>query len=251
MDSLGVNIADLAVAVVLLLSALLAFARGFVHEVFSVAGWIGAIFATIYAMPLVKPRAVEWMKGIPKLPDWVSPDTVAPFVAGTLIFVVTLVVLALLTRIVSRTIQSSAFNALDRALGFLFGLARGAVVVCLAYIAVDWMYGPEPQAAEGNQPPAAGEEPAPDTGKPQWLLSAKSLPLIQSGADFLVSLAPEGTIANGAKAIGGAKDRAASEAEKRLRGMITTTPKNPALAPLEGYEKTIRKGLDKAIESIK
>ncbi|MGA0394649.1 MAG: CvpA family protein, partial [Rhodospirillales bacterium] len=57
MDSLPVNATDLVIFVVLLISALLAFARGFVHELLSIVGWIGAIFATIYGYPYLKPFA--------------------------------------------------------------------------------------------------------------------------------------------------------------------------------------------------
>ena len=47
MDWLPINIVDLIVIVVLLLSALLAFSRGFVHEVLGVGAWVAAIFATL------------------------------------------------------------------------------------------------------------------------------------------------------------------------------------------------------------
>ena len=57
MDSLPVNITDIGVGVVLVVSALLAYMRGFVHEVLAVGGWIGAIFATIYGFSYVKPFA--------------------------------------------------------------------------------------------------------------------------------------------------------------------------------------------------
>ncbi|MDP6122042.1 MAG: CvpA family protein, partial [Rhodospirillales bacterium] len=54
MDNLPVNVADVGVGVVLLVSALLAYSRGFVHEVLAVGGWIGAIFATFYGFPHAK-----------------------------------------------------------------------------------------------------------------------------------------------------------------------------------------------------
>ena len=57
MDNLPVNITDIAVAVVLLVSAFLAYVRGLVHEVLSVAGWIGGGLIAIYAFPYAKPFA--------------------------------------------------------------------------------------------------------------------------------------------------------------------------------------------------
>ena len=55
--NLPVNVFDVGVIAVLLVSALLAYARGFVHEVLAVVGWIGAIVATFYGFPYLQPYA--------------------------------------------------------------------------------------------------------------------------------------------------------------------------------------------------
>ncbi len=233
MNSLPINIADLIVFAVLVVSAILAFARGFVHEVLSVAGWIGAGFASIYGFPYLRPYAR----------NLIPVDTVADIAAGSVIFIFAMVVLSLLSKAISSSVKASALNALDRALGFLFGLLRGAVVICLIYIALDWIYGPSAQAGSRNPQLGETQEARKKGGKPKWLLAAKSLPLVKAGADILISMVPDNTISTKAGKIGG-------EAEKTLRDMLTKTPMNPTIKPLEGYKKTIRKGLDKAIESI-
>ena len=258
MDSLPVNITDIVVGLVLLVSALFAFARGFVHEVLSVAGWIGAIFASIYGVPLVKDRAIELMASIPNLPDWVPPDFVAPILAGSALFLITLVVLAMITRAVSKTIQASAFNALDRSLGFLFGLLRGAVLICLAYIAVDWLYPltEEPAAgvaageveAEAEADAEADAEERPD--RPQWLLSARSLPLVRKGAEMLVLLVPMEGIGAGAEKVRQNTEKL-METQKALEGIIAPATKGaPPPAPGE-YDPKARQGMQKLIESTK
>ncbi len=104
MDSLPVNITDIGVGVVLVVSALLAYARGFVHEVLAVAGWIGAIFATIYGFSYVKPFAR----------DLIDLHWIADLTAGTVLFIVSLVVLSIITRLISNRVQASMLNALDR-----------------------------------------------------------------------------------------------------------------------------------------
>ncbi|MEQ9608473.1 MAG: CvpA family protein, partial [Kiloniellaceae bacterium] len=53
MDSLPINLADLIVIIVLVVSGIFAFVRGFVHEVLAVASWVGAAFVTLYAFPVV------------------------------------------------------------------------------------------------------------------------------------------------------------------------------------------------------
>ncbi len=248
MDSLPVNITDIIVGLVLLISALFAFSRGFVHEVLSVASWIGAIFATIYGVPLVKNQAIEGMSSIPIIPDWVPADIVAPILAGSAMFLITLVVLALIARTVSKTIQASAFNALDRSLGFLFGLLRGAVLICLAYIAVDWLFPLDKEPAAG----VVAEEEA-DTeqrpARPEWLLSARSLPLVRKGAEMLVLLVPTEKIAAGAAEKIRQRTEKLMETQKTLQRIISPEPKGaPPAAPGE-YDPKERQGMQKLIES--
>ena len=118
MDSFPINGLDLAVLVILLLSALLAFMRGFVHEVLSVAAWIGAIFAVIYGLPELRHLAR----------DTIPNSLIADSTTGVIIFLAVLVFLSMLTKILSKSIQASALNNLDRSLGFIYGLVRGAVI---------------------------------------------------------------------------------------------------------------------------
>ena len=59
MDNMPVNITDIAVTVILLISAFLAYTRGLVHEILSVAGWVGGGLITIYSFPIAKPFVRE------------------------------------------------------------------------------------------------------------------------------------------------------------------------------------------------
>ena len=74
----AINGLDIGIGVLLLISAVLAYVRGLVQEVLSVAGWIGATFATVYGFHTLKPFARQ-------LTDI---DIVADFGAGIVIFVV-------------------------------------------------------------------------------------------------------------------------------------------------------------------
>ena len=125
--NLPVNVFDVGVIAVLLISALLAYARGFVHEVLAVVGWIGAIVATFYGFPYLQPYARQL----------IPMDLAADLATGLVIFIFTLVFLSMMTRTVSKQVQNSALNALDRALGFLFGLVRGSLIVIIAHIGLE------------------------------------------------------------------------------------------------------------------
>ncbi len=115
---------DLAVLGILAISALLAFVRGLVREVLGLASWIGAIFAGVWAVPRVRPQFQEWIGMSP----WVDP------VAFGVVFIVSLIVLMLICRWISALVRASAVGGLDRTLGLVFGLLRGAALIILAYI---------------------------------------------------------------------------------------------------------------------
>jgi membrane protein required for colicin V production len=115
---------DLVVLAVLAVSALLAFVRGLVREVLGLAAWVSAIFAGVWALPRVRPRFEEWLGHSP----WVDP------VAFAVVFVVSLIVLMLISRWVSALVRASPVGGLDRTLGLVFGLGRGVALAIIAYI---------------------------------------------------------------------------------------------------------------------
>ena len=152
------NALDIAVIAVILLSGLFAFARGFVKEVLSVGAWVGAGFAALYGLPYATPVAARFLPA----------GAVAEAAAGLAVFFVALVALSILTSAIARRVKESALSAVDRTLGLIFGLVRGVVVVCLAYIALSWVW------------PADKPQP-----QPQWIAGARTLPLLANGAERL------------------------------------------------------------------
>ena len=220
MPDIPLNGIDIAVAAVVLISALVAFFRGFVHEVLAVAGWVGAIFATIYGLSLAKPYARQL----------ISINWVADVVAGTVIFVATLIVFSLITGFIARRVQESVLNVLDRSLGFLFGVARGAVLVCLAYIAVEWMASPPEQ--------------------PAWLRSARTIRLIEAGAELLKALVPRDAAAGASGLAADAQEntRKALETQRILRDILSPEPKRPEPEPRAGYDREQRREMERLIE---
>jgi membrane protein required for colicin V production len=115
---------DLAVLAVLAISALLAFIRGLVREVLGLAAWVGAIFAGVWTLPRIRPQFQQWLGVSP----WVDP------IAFGVVFIVVLIVLMLISRWISALVRASPISGVDRTLGLVFGLARGAVLCILAYI---------------------------------------------------------------------------------------------------------------------
>lgn len=160
MDASGFdfNLADAAIAAILLVSGGLAFFRGAVREMFSIAAWVGAAAATYYGFGAVQAYTREMIETA-----WI-----ADALAGAAIFLITLIVISWLSSALSRRVKESRLGALDRSLGFLFGLARGALIVSIIYLLVAWAVPPDEQ--------------------PDWMLEAKARPLVLRAAR-LVALA--------------------------------------------------------------
>ncbi len=148
----GFTIFDGVVGGVIVISAILAYARGFIREVMSIAGWIAAAFvAFIFA-----PNALPLISEIPMLGDFIGESRELGILASfAIVFVVALVVVSLFTPLFSSVVQRSALGGLDAALGFLFGVARGVLLVIVALIAYDRIVGDEPIPAISDSRSAA------------------------------------------------------------------------------------------------
>jgi len=118
------NWVDAVVIAVLVISALLAAARGFVREMLGVAAWVGAGYVTYRARPVVEPQVLQWIK---------EPDIAIPL-GSVIVFLVALIVFSVIAGFIARHVRRSAAGGLDRTLGLLFGIARGAALVVAAYI---------------------------------------------------------------------------------------------------------------------
>lgn len=230
MDALPVNAFDLVVIAVLLISAAIAFFRGFVHEVLAVAAWAGAALAALYGLPYLQPVARE------HIPLTWAADAAAA--AG--IFLVVLLILALVTRALSQRVQNSALGALDRSLGFVFGLARGALIVAVAFLVLAWLW-PEPDE------------------RPGWIREARSLPLVEDGAAMVRTLIPESLDGEAERARTAARDaeekaRQAIELKNTYDRLTQPAPApsaSPATAPQRepGYDAAPLQDMNRLIES--
>jgi membrane protein required for colicin V production len=126
----GFTIIDGVVAAVIVLSALLAYSRGFVRESLAIAGWIGAtILAFVFA-----DQVVPLVRQIPVLGDFIGDSCELSIIAAfALVFALALVIFSIFTPLFSSAVQRSVLGGLDQGLGFLFGVARGILLVAVAF----------------------------------------------------------------------------------------------------------------------
>ena len=203
-----ITILDLVLLGVMLVSGLLAMVRGFMREILSIAAWGAAALVTLYSFSKLLPTAKTYFNN----------DTIAAavVVAGT--FIGTLIVVSVITVRISDMILDSRIGALDRTLGFLFGLGRGLLIVVVAFLFFTWR--------------------VPEKQRPDWITSAKSRTVLQGTGDWLMSLLPddpENTILKKFKKNKPEDDQTDAE------------PAQPGSGG-DGYNKSARDSLKKLIE---
>jgi membrane protein required for colicin V production len=118
-------IADILIAVVIVVSVLIGFVRGFVKEAISIASLLIAIWAALFFGPGVGTVAESW----------VSSTELQLWIGRVLVFVVVLAIGGLLGWGLSKLVRLSVLSGTDRVLGMMFGFGRGALLFGLLVIA--------------------------------------------------------------------------------------------------------------------
>src|SRR5579864_2891485 len=216
------NPLDLGVIAVIVLSAIFAFARGFVREALSIVAWVAAAAITLYgfnaAFALIEPH--------------VQNALLSQVIAGCGLFIVSLILLTIVTGILARMVHATGLTPIDRTLGFIFGLARGAFLVCLAYLLL-----------------AVSLQPSDWAG---WIRDAKSEPYLHEGADMLKGFLPESLKTKSAAAVDETVKALspAAEADRAMRALTNPAPASagkPESAPPPGYRHGDQRDLDRLI----
>jgi membrane protein required for colicin V production len=149
---------DIILVVIMLLSGFLAMVRGFTREVLSIFSWAVAAVAALYLTPKYWTLVESYFP---------SPGFAQiAFAAG--VFIIFLIVVSLITLKISDTVLDSRVGALDRTLGFLFGLARGFLLVAIVFILFSALA----------------------RVQPEWVSSARSYPILQQTQVAIESLLP-------------------------------------------------------------
>ena len=152
---------DVLLVVIMLVSAFLAMLRGLTREMLSIMSWALAALAALFVYPLYRDR----------LRALIQPDILADGVLIVTVFVIVLIIVSLITVRLSDRVLDSRVGALDRTLGFIFGLLRGLLLVVIAYellIAI-----------------------MPKETLPRWVTEARSLTVIESTGRAIISVLPD------------------------------------------------------------
>ena len=195
---------------IMLISGLLALARGFTREVLSLVAW-GAAAVAAY-MAIKQPSLVEFAKtNVPYL----DKEILAQIAVGAAAFLVVLIIVSIISVKISDYVVDSSAGSFDRTLGFIFGVARGFVFVVIAYLFYGWL-----QPFDKQQ---------------TWVKNAYSLPMIKSAGEGLLSFMPP-DIAETLSATALQRNEAPAAGEA------------PAEAPESGYQSNESQSLENLIE---
>jgi len=171
----GFTVIDGGVALVIVVSAILAYSRGFVREALSIIGWIVAAIAAYFLAPKAEPLIRE----IPILKDFLGESCELSIIAAfAAVFALALVVVSIFTPLFSSAVQRSAIGGLDQGLGFLFGVLRGLLLVAIALVVYDRVVLSEPIAmiddSRSNKIFAAAQDALNDSipeDAPEWIVA--------------------------------------------------------------------------------
>jgi len=156
-----ITLLDAILLIVMLVSGLLAMIRGFMREILSIGAWGIAALVTLYSYSRVLPIAKQY----------ITSDMVAAGASVAGVFLITLLIVSVITVRISDLVLDSRVGALDRTLGFLFGLGRGLIIVVVAFLFFAWL--------------------VPDRSQPEWVRGAKSRIVLQSTGQWLMSMLPD------------------------------------------------------------
>ena len=213
------TIFDLIVIAIVGVSALLAMMRGFVHEVLSLASWIGAGIFALYAYPYARPFAR----------DYIPIELAADAATALTLFVVSYLVISLFARILSGHVGDSSLDGLDRSLGLFFGAARGVLFVCLGFLVFELFFNKEEQ--------------------PDWMRQAQTTIFIEEGAFLLKQAAPDWLFDTTAQEVQRAQEKA-DQTEEVYRNLLEPATKHQKSGEeLEGYKNSSRQELERLIQS--
>lgn len=203
------QILDFILGGIMLISGLLAMMRGFTREVLSLVAWGAAGLAGFLAV--FTPELVELAQ------PYTQNELLSKIAVGGIAFLIVLIIMSIISVKLADLVLDSAAGGFDRTLGFGYGLARGMLLVVIAYLFYIWLI-----------PPDKIED---------WVRNAQSRPAIEKVGDLVISFLPAeiSETLQGKKYLGDGEQDATS-GEKTETGD-------------QGYKQNQQRQIDQLIES--
>ncbi len=151
---------DVGIGLLIFISAILATARGLTREVLSLGTWAGSALIAVWM----------WQSHPDIAREYIAEPIVADIATVVVTFILSLIVLHLITIRIADFVVDSRIGPLDRTLGFVFGALRGGLIGVVLVVFAQWLLG---------------------TSLPSWALQSRSLPVLSSLGDSLIVALPD------------------------------------------------------------
>ena len=198
MENAQFNGFDLMVAAVLVASGIFAFRRGLVREVMSLGTWVLASVFAFTFYPMARPLLEEHIKN----------QMLADAATAIGLFCIAIVTLVPFGDYLTSLVKTPTLSSIDRSLGFVFGLLRGFVIMCLLYLGATYVWTADPDK------------------QPKWLAEARTKPALAYGVEAIKAMTPENPEDAAAEQLRKGREAADRDAEnaKRLEDISSPVP---------------------------
>ncbi|MDD3182525.1 MAG: CvpA family protein [Alphaproteobacteria bacterium] len=222
METTHFNVFDLIGALVLVSSGVFAFRRGLVREIMALGTWVLASLFAFSFYPLARPFLEQQIKN----------QMLADAATAVGLFCIAIIVLVPLGDYLTGLVKTPTLSSIDRSLGFVFGLLRGFIIMCLLYLGTTFIW------------------PADQNAQPKWLSEAKTQSALAYGVNLLKSIVPE-TTEGTEEMLNKSREEAQQSVDdvKRLEDISTPVPtytkKN---VPVSSYGTDSRSNMDNLVD---
>ncbi len=228
---------DIVVLIILLISAGIAFMRGFIREVLTIAGVLGGLAAAYFGAPFLIPYMRGWMGVVEgeepaRLFEVLPYDVLADVLSYGAIFITVVIVLSILSHTLAEAARSIGLGAVDRTLGFIFGLVRGILLLGLLYLPVHLFFD--------------------KSTKDSWFKDSKTHFYLEKTSEAMASLLPEDAAEDAEEAMKKAGEangmREKLQSVDLLNGGKVEDLKEEEAAKPSGYQEEFREQMDELFE---
>lgn len=205
------NSIDIGILVIMGISCLIGFWRGFTREVLGLFTWLGSAIATYVAIPI--------FGGVARA--YISNPMIADAATAVVLFIIFLIIFSIISGALSNSVKSSSLGGVDHALGFSFGIVRGVVVICGLEIIISTF------TLRQNQS--------------QGIQNARFTSMVRHGSDNLIHLLPssfqEFIVNNQTESLAkAAQHTAAQHPQETLNGLVAGAVKEAVVDNLKNPE---------------
>jgi membrane protein required for colicin V production len=229
-------VVDGIVAIILLISAVIAFLRGFIREILTILGIVGGIMAAYFGGPFFSPYVKGWLGVVEgeepqKLFDVVPYDLLGDVLAYASLLMIFVVIFSVISHFISEFAKTVGLGAIDRTLGVVFGLVRGILLLGLLYLPFYYL--------------------ANDEQKSDWFADSKSHFYVETTSSWIAGFIPQDVEESAQE--GMEKVEEASETRKKLEelDLLGTAGEKQKASPQDkkdGYSEEFREGMDQLFE---